>query len=150
MKALVYYGPKNVKVEEIPQPEINDDEILIKTRACSICATDVKTALYGHKLIRPPTVLGHEVAGEIIRKGRGVKELEVGDKVAVAPYAPCGACYYCRAGRGILCERLFEEVLVPGGLAEYIKVPKRLVEKVTIKLAEGVSFEEASLLEPLA
>jgi L-iditol 2-dehydrogenase len=150
MRALVYYGPGNVHVEDIARPEVDDSEVLIKTSVCAVCATDVKTALQGHKYIKPPAVLGHEISGEVVKKGRNVRSLDVGDRVAVGPYAPCGACHYCRLGKEILCERLFEEGLVPGGFAEYVKVPKRLVEKVTVKLENGVSFEEGALLEPLA
>jgi L-iditol 2-dehydrogenase len=150
LKAAVYYGPKDVRLEEKEVPEISDKELLIKVHTCGVCGTDVKTVMRGHPLIKPPTVLGHEVAGEIVKMGKEVKERKIGEKIVVAPYVPDGTCYYCLHGKYTLCERLYEESLTPGGFAEFVKVPPNIVKKGTLKIPEGISYEEAALTEPLA
>lgn len=150
MKTAVYYGPRDVRIEEKEVPEIGDKELLVKVHACGVCGTDVKTVLRGHPLIKPPAVLGHEVAGEIIRIGKDVTEHRTGERVIVAPYVPDGTCYYCLHGRYTLCTELYEESLTPGGFAEFVKVPPNIVKKGTLEIPDTVSYEEAALTEPLA
>jgi L-iditol 2-dehydrogenase len=150
MKAAVYYGPRDVRLEELDVPKINDDEILVKLHCCGVCGTDVKTILRGHPLIKPPTVLGHEMAGEVTETGRNVTKQKVGDHVVVAPYVPCGVCYYCLHENYSLCSRLFDGKPEPGGFAEFIKVPAGIVDKGTLRIPDSVSYAEAALTEPLA
>ncbi|MEM2514433.1 MAG: zinc-dependent dehydrogenase [Candidatus Bathyarchaeia archaeon] len=150
MKAVVYYGAKDIRLEDVDVPKIKEGEILIKMRACGVCATDIKTFLKGHPLIKPPNVLGHEVVGDVIDVGSNVTKFRRGDHVVVAPYVPCNACYFCRRKAYTLCDYLFREGLVPGGFAEIIKVPASIVEKGTIKIPHHIPYETATLTEPLA
>jgi len=150
MKAAVYYGPEDVRIEEIETPRIEDDEVLIRVRACGVCSTDVRAILRGHPMIKPPAVLGHEIAGDITNAGKNVTKHKVGDRVVVAPYVACGACYYCLQGQYTLCSRLFEEKPIPGGFAESVKVPPRIVERGTLEIPRDVSYERAVFTEPLA
>jgi len=150
MKAAVYYGPEDVRIEEVETPRIGEDEVLVRVRVCGVCGTDVKTILRGHPMIKPPAVLGHEMAGDIINAGKNVTKLRVGDRVVVAPYVPCGACYYCLQGQYTLCSRIFEEKPIPGGFAEMVKVPPHIVETGTLEIPPDVSYERAVFTEPLA
>jgi L-iditol 2-dehydrogenase len=149
MKAFRYYGPGDGRIEELPVPEIRPGEVLIKVRASGICATDVKTLKRGHPKIKPGSVLGHEVAGEIV-KLNDVSGWKEGQKVIAAPYAPCGVCSQCQRGRFSLCNFLFDETLDPGGFSEYIRVPSRIVQRGLVALPENTSFVEGCLAEPLA
>lgn len=150
MKAVLYYGANNIRLEEVEVPKIKEGEILIRMRACGVCATDIKTFLRGHPLIKPPAVLGHEVAGDVIDVGSNVTKFRKGDRVVVAPYVACGLCYFCMRKAYTLCENLFREGLYPGGFAEMIRVPASIVEKGTIKIPHYIPYEIATLTEPLA
>lgn len=150
MKTAVYYGPRDVRIEEKEVPEIGDKELLVEVHVCGVCGTDVKTVLRGHPLIKPPAVLGHEIAGDIVRIGKDVTEHRIGERVVVAPYVPDGTCYYCLRGRYTLCTGLYEESPTPGGFAEFVKVPPSIVKKGTLEIPNTVSYEEAALTEPLA
>jgi L-iditol 2-dehydrogenase len=137
-------------LEEVEVPKIEDRELLVKVRVCGVCGTDVKTVLRGHPLIKPPAVLGHEISGEVVKIGKDVTGHRVGERVVVAPYAPDNTCYYCIRGQYTLCTGLYDEKPVPGGFAEFIKVPPNIVRKGTLEIPKDVSFEEAALTEPLA
>lgn len=150
MKANVYYGPRDVRLEEVQVPKIYAKELLVKVHVCGVCGTDVKTVLRGHPLIKPPTVLGHEIAGEIVEMGKDVTGHRIGERVVVAPYAPDNTCYYCLHGQYTLCTGLYDEKPEPGGFAEFVKVPPNIVKKGTLEIPKHVSYEEASLTEPLA
>ena len=139
----------DVRIEECQKPEINSNEVLVKVLACGLCTTDVKTIKKGHRYIKPPCVLGHEIAGKIVEVGREVRGFREGELVVVAPYAPCDSCYFCLKGQHSLCEELFEQFPRPGGFAEFVAVPERIVRKGLIRM-EGVQPEEACLTEPLA
>jgi L-iditol 2-dehydrogenase len=139
-----------VRIEEKEVPEIGDKELLVKVHVCGVCGTDVKTVLRGHPLIKPPAVLGHEIAGDIVRIGKDVTEHRIGERVVVAPYVPDDTCYYCLRGRYTLCTGLYEESPTPGGFAEFVKVPPSIVKKGTLEIPNTVSYEEAALTEPLA
>lgn len=148
MKAVRYYGSGKVSVEEMPPPQIKDGEVLVAMKACGICGTDVKTFVRGHPLIPPGSVLGHEVAGVIAATQH--PNFKIGDRVVVAPYAPCMQCTNCQRGHYSLCEHLFELSLDPGGFAELIRVPQRIADQVLFKIADHLDFETAALTEPLA
>ena len=148
MKAFRYYGPRDVKLEDIPVPEIGEDEVLVAVKASGICGTDVKTYLRGHPKIPPGVVLGHEVAG-VVEVSQHQK-FKAGDRVVVAPYASCFKCTTCQRGHYSLCENLFEAYMDPGGFAEFVRVPKRIVEKGTLIIPDNLDFSFAALTEPLA
>lgn len=148
MKALRYIAPGKVEIEEMERPIPQPGEVLIRTRACGVCATDVKTVRRGHPKIRPGTVIGHEVSGVIIETNQAAG-WQPGDRIAAAPYAPCGECRSCRRGKYTLCDHLMDESLNPGGFAEYIVIPPRIVQKAMFLVPESLSFEYAALAEPL-
>lgn len=154
MKALVYYGPRNVKLEkrEIPTPK--PGEVLIKTRAVSICGSDLGAYRLSEVSDRwaPPIVLGHEFSGEIAAVGENVDNLKVGQRVSANPILYCGECYYCKRGMINLCGNRHSLGTSIGGsaadgaLQEYFTVRQEAV----IPLDDKVTFEQGALLEPLA
>jgi L-iditol 2-dehydrogenase len=148
MKALRYFGPGKIEIEEIERPTLQKGEVLIRTIACGVCATDVKTVRRGHPKIKPGTVIGHEVSGVIV-DGNHVEGWHIGDRVAAAPYAPCGHCRPCLREQFTLCDHLMDEVFNPGGFAEYIAIPPRIVQKGLFRVPNGLSLEHAALAEPL-
>lgn len=150
MKAAVYYGPKDVRIEEVEVPKVEQEGLLVKVHACGVCGTDVKTVLRGHPLIKPPTVLGHEITGEIIETGTDVTDHRVGERVVVAPYVPDSTCYYCLRGQYTLCTGLYNEKPMPGGFAEFISVPPNIAKRGTLEIPKHISYEEAATTEPLA
>ena len=103
MKAAVFYGPKDVRIEERAIPEIGKGDILVRVHYCAICGTDVRIYNFGQANVVPPRITGHEVSGVIEAIGSEVKGYEVGNKVVLAPIMPCGTCEYCLNGRGNLC-----------------------------------------------
>ena len=146
MRVAVYYNNKDVRIEERPMPEINDDEILIKVIASGICGTDV---LEWYRIKKAPLVLGHEIAGVIEKVGKNVKNFKVGDRVTATHHVPCMKCHYCLNGHHTACETLHKTNFEPGGFSEYIRIPKINVELGTLKLPDNVSFDEGTFVEPL-
>jgi len=145
MKAAVYTSPGVIEFQDYPDPEAGDG-LLLRVKACGVCATDVK-AFLGHRHgMKPPTILGHEFAGEVEQSG--VPGFEVGDRVAAAPYAGCGECQLCLSGHEELCSR--KVFISSGAFAERVSIPAALVRKTGWKIPEDVSWEEAVLAEPLA
>ncbi|WP_373501413.1 zinc-dependent dehydrogenase [Desulfococcus sp.] len=152
MKAAVVHGKGDIRIEEYPTPAAGDGEVVVRTRVSGICATDIKTLL-GQGLPKDlPTILGHEVVGEISEIGRGVEGLRIGDRVAVYPIAVCGNCYFCKRGRHNLCEHEFGLAHgIDGGFAEYVRLPKEIVNiGGVVKIPDSLSFEKAVLAEPLS
>jgi len=149
MKALRYYGPGDLRLEETPVPGLNPGEVMVQVRAAGVCATDVKTFRRGHPKIQPGSVIGHEIAG-VITEVNGAPEWNVGDRVAVAPYAPCLQCPQCKHGNFTTCERLMEQGIDPGGFAEIVRVPKRIVDQAMLRLPAEMTFSLGALTEPLA
>ena len=149
MRALRYYGPGDLKLEDIAVPTLNTGEVLIQVRAAGVCATDVKTFQRGHPKIQPGSVIGHEIAG-VITQVNEAPGWEAGDRVAVAPYVPCLQCRQCERGHYTTCEHLMDQGIDPGGFAETVRVPKSIVEHGMVRLPEGMSFNAGALTEPLA
>lgn len=152
--AAVYKGRNKIDVEEVPIPEINDNELLIKVKACNICGTDIKILQYGYHKIKEGEhrILGHEVVGEVCKKGENVTAFNFGDRVSVAPDIGCGHCELCVAGHNNLCNdyKAFG-INLDGGFAEYMKVTeKALMGGNLIKMPANLSFLEASINEPLS
>ena len=147
MRVAMYYSNRDVRLEELPKPKIGPGEFLMKVIACGICGSDV---MEWYRIKRAPLVLGHEIAGEIVEVGKGVKRYKVGDRVFVSHHVPCGACRYCRDGQHTVCETLRTTNFDPGGFAEYVRVPKINVENGTYLLPKEISFEEGTFIEPLA
>lgn len=147
MKVAMYYNNNDVRIEEMPVPEIGPDEILVKVMASGICGSDV---MEWYRIKRAPRVLGHEITGIIAKVGDHVKTYREGDRVFVSHHVPCDNCRYCRAGQHTLCDTLHSTNFHPGGFAEYIRVPKINVEKGTFTLPPEMSYEEGVFIEPLA
>ena len=149
MKAVLFYGPGDIRYEETMIKPLAKGEILVKIGAALTCGTDVKTFRRGHPVLikNIPSGFGHEFAGTVETVGEGVTNVKVGDRVVCANSAPCGHCFYCKREEYNLCENLD---LLNGAYAEYIVVPARIVEKNTIKLPKNLPFEKAAFSEPLA
>ncbi len=149
MKAIMYYGPENICYEEVPTPHPKEGEILVKVESALTCGTDVKTYRRGHPVLikKTPSGFGHEFAGTVAEVGVGVTTFKPGDRVVSANSAPCGECFFCQKEQYNLCENLD---LLNGAYAEYIVVPKRIVEKNTLILPNDLSFDKAVFTEPLA
>ncbi|HEV3329835.1 MAG TPA: alcohol dehydrogenase catalytic domain-containing protein [Bryobacteraceae bacterium] len=153
MHAAVYRGKSVVSVEEIPTPAIGAGEILIRVEACGICHTDLKKI--EHNLLDPPRVYGHETAGVIAAVGVGVTQYKPGDRVVAFHHIPCLNCFYCARKLYAQC-RVYKRVGITagfepagGGFAQYVRVMDWIVERGIERIPEGVSFERATLVEPL-
>jgi L-iditol 2-dehydrogenase len=146
MKAAVYYSQKDIRIEEIPTPKIGRDEVLVEMKACGICGSDLMDWYLKN---RAPLVLGHEPSGVIVEKGRDVKNFDVGDRVFVHHHVACLKCHYCTHGDYTLCEQFHNTNIIPGGFAEYFKVPAPNLNLDTLKIPDGISFDEATLIEPV-
>ena len=149
MNSIQYWGPGDIRLEEIMVKPLDDGEVLVKVESALTCGTDVKTFRRGHPVLikQIPSGFGHEFAGVVAKIGKKVEGFEVGDRVVAANSAPCGKCFYCKKEEFNLCENLD---LLNGAYAEYIIVPSRIVEKNMLKLPEGLSFDKAAFAEPLA
>ncbi len=132
----------------MPIPTIGPGELLVSISACGICGTDVKTYLHGHAKIPPGAVLGHEIVGIVAASNS--PRFSVGQRVAVAPYAPCLTCETCQRGYYSLCERLFDLFPEPGGFADLLRVPERIVAQGVLPIPDQLDDLSATLTEPLA
>lgn len=147
MKAAVYHGQQDIRIEEIPTPEIDNDEILVQMKACGVCGSDL---MDWYLKPRAPLVLGHEPAGVVAKKGNKVEKFSLGDRVFVHHHVACLTCHYCLHGDYTLCRQFHETNIKPGGFAEYFKVPAANVQTDTLKIPDRLSYEEATLIEPIA
>ena len=149
MKAAVLYGKEDVKIEKVPIPRVAEGEVLIKVQVALTCGTDLKVFQRGYhaRMIQPPALFGHELAGTIEEVGSDVKDFRPGMRVVALNSAPCGVCFFCLKKQPNLCEDL---LFINGAYAEYIKVPSRIVEINMLRIPDNVSFEAAAMCEPLA
>ena len=145
MKTAVYYNNNDIRIEEMPKPKINNGEILVKMRASGICGTDL---MEWYRIKKAPRVLGHEMAGDIV-ESRSDK-FRVGQRVFVSHHVPCNECKYCLSGNHTACEMLHKGNYDPGGFSEFVRVPEINVENGTYVLPDDVSYEEGTMIEPLA
>jgi len=153
MKAAVYRGVNDVRVESVPVPEPGAGELVVKIHTCGICGTDLKKIATGSH--SAPRVFGHEMSGTVAKLGAGVKVFAAGDRVMVFHHIPCGECYYCKAKVFAQCP-VYKKVgagaaFEPsgGGFAEYIRVSDWIVRRGVVKVPANVSFEQASFIEPV-
>ncbi|MFT4571929.1 MAG: L-iditol 2-dehydrogenase [Hyphomicrobiaceae bacterium] len=147
MKVATLYKADDIRVENVPIPEIGPGEALVRTRVCGICTGDIM-GWYMEK--KAPLVFGHEPAGEIVAVGEGVEGFGKGDRVFVHHHAPCGECRRCRRGLYVHCPTWRATNLVPGGMSEYFKVGRDNLASDTLRLPESLGFVEGSLIEPAA
>jgi L-iditol 2-dehydrogenase len=153
MRAGVYRGQGRVVVEHVPIPEIGPGEVLFRVAACGICGTDIKKIHHG--FIKPPQILGHELAGTIVKVGPGVTKFKPGDRVVSFHHIPCGACFYCHKKLFSQCVGYKKTGLTAGfdpnggGFAEYVRAMPWIVERGMIALPADLTFEEATFVEPV-
>lgn len=145
MRAAVYYNHQDIRMQEMPQPKIDRDEVLVQMKACGVCGSDL---MDWYLKARAPLVLGHEPSGIVSEVGEEVKAVNIGDRVFVHHHVACFTCHYCLHGDYTLCEQFHNTNIKPGGFAEYFKVPSLNLQGDTLKLPEPVTFEEATLIEP--
>jgi L-iditol 2-dehydrogenase len=153
MRAGVYRGSQRVSPEDVPVPKISEGEVLIRVAACGICGTDVKKVQHG--LVRPPQILGHEIAGTIADVGAGVEGWSIGDRVSSFHHIPCGHCFYCEHRLYSQCAK-YKKVGVTagfdpngGGFAQYVRVMPWIVERGMVRIPDEVNFEEGTFIEPV-
>ena len=149
MKAQMFYAPGDVRFEETEIPQISDDEMLVKVKAALTCGTDLKTYRRGHPTIiqSVPSTFGHEFASEVVKVGKNVTKFKVGDRVVGANTAPCFECENCKNKRYSLCTNL---QYLNGAYSEYVAVPSHILKYNFYKIPDGLPYEQAALLEPLA
>jgi len=143
----MYYNNHDVRLEEMPTPQIGSGELLVRVEACGICGSDV---MEWYRRDRVPLVLGHEIGGQIAAVGDGVERYKEGDRVSAAHHVPCNTCHYCLSGHHTVCDTLRQTNFDPGGFAEYIRLPAINVDRGVFLLPDEVSYEEATFIEPLA
>jgi L-iditol 2-dehydrogenase len=149
MMAAVLYGKEHLQVEPVAVPNIGCDDILVRVKVALTCGTDVKVFRRGYhaRMIVPPAVFGHELAGDVVATGENVNGFRLGDRVVAANSAPCDQCFFCLNGLENLCEDL---LFNNGAYAEYIRIPGRIVRRNTYPIPQHVSYHDAALVEPLA
>jgi len=143
----MYYSNRDVRLEEMPVPQIGRGELLVRVEASGICGSDV---MEWYRRDRVPLVLGHEIGGQIVAVGDGVEGYKEGDRVSAAHHVPCNTCHYCLSGHHTVCDTLRQTNVDPGGFAEYIRLPAINVERGIFLLPDEVSYEQATFIEPLA
>jgi len=147
MKAALYYANNDIRIVDVPVPEIGPGEILVEMKACGICGSDV---MEWYRKPKAPLFFGHEVTGVVRKVGEGVSSFKVGDRVFVHHHVPCFVCHYCQRGSYTMCPTYHKSSIDPGGFAEFIRVPSINVERGMLKLPPEISFEEGTLIEPLS
>lgn len=145
MRVAVYYNNQDIRLTEAPTPKIGSGELLVKVLASGVCGTDV---MEWYRIKKAPRVLGHEIAGEIV--GSKSNKFKIGQRVFVSHHVPCNQCQYCLAGNHTACDTLHQGNYDPGGFSEFIRVPKINVDLGTYILPRSVSYEEGTMIEPLA
>jgi L-iditol 2-dehydrogenase len=157
MKALRFYAPEDVRLEDVPEPECGPAEIKLKVKNCSTCGTDVKIFYNGHQNLSPPRTIGHEIAGEVVEVGADVNtthgtDWAPGDRAQVIAAVPCGHCHECRKGWMAVCQNQTSiGYQYDGGFAEYMIVPEQVLKVDGLnRIPDNVGYDEASAAEPFA
>ncbi len=149
MQAAVLHGRQDIRIEDVPVPRAETGELIVRVGAALTCGTDLKVFRRGYhaRMIVPPALFGHELAGTVVEAGKGVEGFSNGSRVVALNSAPCGQCYFCRRGQENLCDDL---LFNNGAYAEFIRIPARIVSKNTLIVPDHVPLEHAALTEPLA
>ncbi len=147
MKVARYYSGTDIRIEEAEVPGIHDGEVLVKVKKSGICGSDLAD---WYMEPRAPAFFGHEPAGDIVKTGKGVEGFKTGDRVFVHHHVPCFVCHHCIRGHYTMCDTYKETAIYPGGFAEYIRVPALNLSRDTLKLPSKISYEEATMIEPIA
>jgi L-iditol 2-dehydrogenase len=149
MRAAVLHGREDIRIESVPVPKAAPGELIVRVGAALTCGTDLKVFRRGYhaRMIVPPALFGHELAGTVVEAGDGVIDFSPGDRVVALNSAPCGKCYFCERNQENLCDEL---LFNNGAYAEFIRIPARIVSKNTLHVPSHVPLEHAALTEPLA
>jgi L-iditol 2-dehydrogenase len=147
MRVAMYYNNRDIRLEELPVPQIGPGELLVKIFASSVCGSDT---MEWYRVNKVPLVLGHEIGGQVVKVGDGVDRFQEGDRVVATHHVPCFNCDYCRSGHETACDTLLSGThFDPGGFCEYVRLPAPNVERGTWILPDGVDYEAATFVEPL-
>lgn len=147
MKVGMYYNNRDVRVQEMPMPEIGNKDLLVKVMDCGICGSDI---LEWYRIKKAPLVLGHELSGEVIQVGSEIKSFKEGDRIFSTHHVPCNECHYCLLGHETACETFqTKNNFTPGGFSQYLKISGKSIDTGTLKLPDEVSYEQGSFVEPL-
>jgi len=151
MKAAVLVELDKMVVKEVPTPEVDDNSVLVKVKACAVCGSDIRIFHSGNSRVSLPQIIGHEISGQIVKVGKNVTKFKDGDRIAIGADVPCGECVFCEAGIGNNCQINYAMgYQFPGGFAEYVLLNKTVVNYGPVhKIPEHVSYDEAALAEPL-
>lgn len=148
MRVAMYYRNQDIRVEEMPTPQAGRGELLVRIISSGVCGSDV---MEWYRIHKAPLVLGHEIAGEVVEAGEGVKNFAVGDRVTATHHVPCFTCHYCQTGHETVCDTLLSGThFSPGGFCQYVCLPAVNVVRGTWRIPDEVSFDEATFVEPLA
>lgn len=151
MRAAVFEGLERMVVKNVPDPIVGEHDVLLKVEACAVCGSDIRIFHHGNDRIKPPQILGHEIAGQVVKTGSHVSEWKEGDRIAVGADVPCGHCIYCESGMGNSC--LTNHAMgyqFAGGFAEYCLLNEMTVNFGPVhNIPDHVTYEEAALAEPL-
>ena len=149
MQAAILHGREDIRIENVPVPKAAAGELIVRVGAALTCGTDLKVFRRGYhaRMIVPPALFGHELAGTVVEAGEGVTDFAAGDRVVALNSAPCGQCYFCQHAQENLCDDL---LFNNGAYAEFIRIPERIVARNTLRIPDHVPLEHAALTEPLA
>ncbi|MEZ5099072.1 MAG: alcohol dehydrogenase catalytic domain-containing protein [Thermoleophilia bacterium] len=151
MRAAVYHGPRDIRVETVPDPVCGERDLVLRVTACGVCGSDLHSYTKG-LFVEPGQIMGHEFAGEVVEIGRLVEGVRVGDRVTASPAVDCGRCARCIAGEPLLCQDQAGNIIsggFPGGFAEYLRVPSARPGQSVFVLPEGVTDEVGATTEPM-
>jgi 2-desacetyl-2-hydroxyethyl bacteriochlorophyllide A dehydrogenase len=150
MKAALFYGPHDFRVEDVEKPTAGDYGIVVRVRACGICGSDLHFYERGGARVKPGTIMGHEFSGDVTEVGKSVRDIKVGDRVCAASLIVCQVCYWCKAGQFSRCQNLqmggFD---FQGAYAEYAIVPLAILDQTVFRIPDSVSYEAGAIMEPL-
>jgi len=150
MKAAVFYGPGDIRVEDVPYPELEPDGILMKVEVCGICGSDLHPYKVGQP-VEGGMIMGHEFSGDVIDVGANVVDIKKGDRVAAASYKPCGECHWCRQGLPQRCSNMkLLGYAFPGAFAEYVSIPIATLGRTVFPIPDKISYEVGATVEPLS
>ena len=152
MKAAVLEELNRLVVKDVEEPEIDDDSALLKVKSVAVCGSDLRILHHGNPRVKPPAIIGHEIAGVVVRTGKNVTRVKEGQRIAVGADVPCGQCHWCRNGLGNNCAINYAiGYQIPGAFAQYMKLTRLVLDEGPVTpFSERLSFDEAALAEPLA
>lgn len=152
MLAAVLEGQNILTIREMEMPEIDDDSALLRVESVALCGSDARILHHGNPRVSPPTIIGHEASGVIVKTGKNVRRVKEGDRIALGADVPCGQCSWCRNGLGNNCAINYAiGYQIPGAFAQYMKLPRLVLEEGPVTpIPDTISFDEAALAEPLA